>query len=324
MAGGAARRRVCAVLRAVGDRMGRQLAGLALGGIARISALAVGCLALAHCSAPFASKESKYSQRVVDDGEPVPKGGGRYSVGRPYNVNGRTYVPAENPNYRGEGIASWYGPDFHGRLTANGEVYDMHGISAAHTTMPLPSYARVTNLDNSKSIIVRVNDRGPYARNRIIDLSIGTAKVLDFYGHGLARVRVEYVGPAPIAGSDDRMLLATLREGSPASAPSKIMVASAQSFLPSSPGARDTPLPTERPFALGKTSPARVAGPPAASEVTSVGRPASRSPLRSGTPQVAESRAESPAPVVGAPVAGFAPMRSESGTLGLMSGRGLY
>ena len=79
----------------------------------------------------------------------------------------------------------------------------MHGISAAHPTMPLPSYARVTNLENGRSIVVRVNDRGPYARNRIIDLSIGTAKALKFYGQGLARVRVEYVGRAPIDGSDD-------------------------------------------------------------------------------------------------------------------------
>ena len=85
-------------------------------------------------------------------------------MGKPYNINGRTYVPAEDPSYRAEGIASWYGRDFHGRLTANGEVYDMHGISAAHTTMPLPSYARVTNLENGRSIVVRVNDRGPYAR----------------------------------------------------------------------------------------------------------------------------------------------------------------
>src|SRR4030081_4107741 len=89
----------------------------------------------------------------------------------------------------------------------------MHSISAAHTTLPLPSYVRVTNLDNGRSIIVRVNDRGPYVRNRVIDLSIGTAKALDFYGHGLARVRVEYVGRAPLEGSDDRMLMATLREG---------------------------------------------------------------------------------------------------------------
>src|SRR5271165_6393209 len=207
--------------------MGRKFTRVSSAAITRGAALVLGCLALAHCSAG-----SKYSDRVVADGEPAPKGGGTYRVGKPYNMNGRTYVPNENPSYRAEGVASWYGPDFHGRLTANGEVYDMHAISAAHPTMPLPSYARVTNLDNGRSIIVRVNDRGPYVRNRIIDLSIGTAKALDFYGHGLARVRVEYVGRAPIEGSDDAMLLATLREGSPAPAPSKVMIASAKPFLP--------------------------------------------------------------------------------------------
>jgi peptidoglycan lytic transglycosylase len=316
--------------------MGRQLAGLvldvslgaiarwgALGAVARWSALAVGCLALASCSGPFAGKDAKYSQRVVEEGEAVPKGGGRFSVGKPYSINGRTYVPSADPNYRVEGIASWYGPDFHGRLTANGEVYDMHGISAAHTTMPLPSYARVTNLGNGRSIIVRINDRGPYARNRVIDLSIGTAKALDFYGHGLAQVRVEYVGPAPIEGSDDRMLLATLRDSAPAPAPSRVMVASAKPFLPSSAAGQDTPLPAERPFTLGASS-TRVAAPQPASEVTSVSRPPTRRVMRSPAADATESRAESSPPTVSAPAAGFAPMRSEGGALGLMSGRGLY
>jgi rare lipoprotein A len=308
--------------------MGRQLAAVSLGAIARVGAVAAGCLVLAHCSGPFAGKEAKYSQRVVDDGEPVPKGGGRYSVGKPYNINGRTYVPTENPGYRIEGIASWYGPDFHGRLTANGEVYDMHGISAAHTTMPLPSYARVTNLDNGRSIIVRVNDRGPYARNRVIDLSIGTAKALDFYGHGLARVRVEYVGPAPIEGSDDRMLLATLRDGSPAPAPSKVMVASAKPFLADKPflansgGGTEPPMSSERPFVLSGAS-TRVAAQPSAAELTSVNRPQTRPTARSPS-AVAESRADSSSPMVNAPAAGFAPTRSDSSSFGLMSGRGLY
>src|ERR1017187_1565520 len=178
-------------------------------GIAAVAA----CLVLANCasSGKFASRvDPKYgvssSPRVVALGDPVPKGGGTYRVGKPYTVGGRVYVPEEDVNYREEGIASWYGPDFHGRLTANGEVFDMHGISAAHPTMPIPSYARVTNLDNGRSIIVRVNDRGPYARNRIIDVSIGAANALGFYGDGLAHVRVEYVGRAPLEGSDDRLL----------------------------------------------------------------------------------------------------------------------
>jgi rare lipoprotein A (peptidoglycan hydrolase) len=160
-------------------------------------------------------------------------------------LHGRTYVPTDDSKYRAEGIASWYGPDFHGRLTANGERYDMHGISAAHRTMPLPSYARVTNLDNGRSIIVRVNNRGPFVHNRIIDLSTGTAKALDFYRKGTARVRVEFVGRAPIEGSDDQMLLATLRAGTPAPAPSNVIVASAKPFLPKGSDGKELLSPTE-------------------------------------------------------------------------------
>jgi rare lipoprotein A len=199
--------------------------------VARAGALAVSCLALAHCSGPVSTRTASYPERVVEEGEPVPKGGGSYKLGKPYNLNGRTYVPQASAGYRAEGVASWYGRDFHGRLTANREVYDMNGISAAHPTMPLPSYARVTNLSNGHSIIVRVNNRGPYAHDRIIDLSVGTAKALDFHGKGLARVRVEYVGRAPVEGNDDGMLLATLRHGTPAPAPSKVMLAGAKPLV---------------------------------------------------------------------------------------------
>ena len=152
---------------AVGDRMGLSGVGAGLSLIARIGAVGGCCLALAHCGGPVSSKiDPKYgvsaSPRVVQFGEPVPKGGGTYRVGKPYVVGGRTYSPEENADYSAEGIASWYGEDFHGRQTANGEVYDMQSISAAHPTLPIPSYARVTNLANQRSIIVRVNDRGPY------------------------------------------------------------------------------------------------------------------------------------------------------------------
>ena len=153
---------------------------------------------------------------MVEPGQPVPKGGGVYRVGKPYVVAGRTYVPEMNPQYSAVGMASWYGDEFHGRYTANGEIFDKNAITAAHPTLPLPSYVRVTNLHNHKSIVVRVNDRGPYAGNRVIDVSVKTAKVLGFYGNGLAKVKVEYVGRAPLAGSDDRKLLATLRENGPA------------------------------------------------------------------------------------------------------------
>src|SRR6201988_2790157 len=145
------------------------------------------CLALANCpsSGKFASRvDPKYgvssSPRVVAFGDPVPKGGGTYRVGKPYIVGGRVYVPEEDANYREEGLASWYGDDFHGRLTANGEVYDMTSLSAAHPTLPMPCYARVTNLSNGKSLIVRVNDRGPYHGNRLMDVSSRAAELLEF------------------------------------------------------------------------------------------------------------------------------------------------
>ena len=256
----------------------------------------------------------------MEEGEPVPKGGGIQRVGSPYNINGRTYVPKDDSGFRSEGIASWYGRDFHGRLTANREVYDMHGISAAHPTMPLPSYARVTNLDNGRSIIVRVNNRGPFAHDRVIDLSVGTAKALDFYGKGIARVRVEYVGRAPIEGNDDGMLLATLRDRSPAPAPSKVMLAAARPFLPNSADGRTKSLPSDRSLGLGGTS-SRVPPQEPVVEVASVnrhqGQPAARpAPL-------AEATTESqPAPST--PNFSFLPWRGDGPALGLLSGRGLY
>src|ERR1700726_627173 len=207
--------------------------------IARSAAAVAVCLALANCASSnklTSRVDPKYgvssSPRGVDFGEPVPKGGGTYRVGKPYTVDGRVYVPEEDVNSREEGLASWYGDDFHGRQTANGEVFDMDGLTAAHPTLPMPSYARVPNLSNGKSLIVRVNDRGPYANNRLIDVSHKAAELLEFKGYGVARVRVEYVGRAPLEGSDDRQLMATLRTGTPAPSPSLVRVASARAFIP--------------------------------------------------------------------------------------------
>ena len=138
--------------------------------LTRLLAAAASCLALANCANSHMSSrvDPRYgisaSARVVEPGEPVPKGGGVYRVGKPYMVGGRDYVPQEDVNYSAVGMASWYGDDFHGRYTANGEIFDMNSLSAAHPTLPLPSYVRVTNLANHKSIVVRVNDRGPYVR----------------------------------------------------------------------------------------------------------------------------------------------------------------
>lgn len=205
---------------------------LAPGGLCAVMALL-----LAHCSS--SNIDSRYgvaaSPRVIDPGAPVPKGGGTYRVGTPYAVRGHIYVPQYDPHYKAVGLASWYGDDFYGRYTANGEIFDMNSISAAHPTMPLPSYARVTNLSNGRSLIVRVNDRGPYAHNRIIDLSMRAAKLLDFYGQGTATVKVEYVGRAPIRGSDDRVLAATLRENQPAPMPSSVRLAEGPIFPPAPP-----------------------------------------------------------------------------------------
>ncbi len=186
------------------------------------------------------AKYGQASERVVADGEPVPKGGGRYQVGKPYSVAGRTYVPREmNGQYSAVGMSSWYGDAFHGRRTANGEVYDKNSFTAAHPTMPLPSYARVTNMSNGYSMIVRVNDRGPYHGGRVMDVSERVASTLDFKSKGTARIRVEHLGAAGIAGSDDRKLLASLSTtGQPAALPGsapQVQIASSEPrYMPAS------------------------------------------------------------------------------------------
>ena len=121
---------------------------------------------------------------------------GNYKA-NPYTVLGKTYFPLqESKNYVQSGTASWYGTKFHGQNTANGEVYDLYGMSAAHKTLPLPSYVRVTNLDNNRTVILRVNDRGPFYSDRIIDLSYAAAKKLGYAETGTARVKVEGIDPA--------------------------------------------------------------------------------------------------------------------------------
>ncbi|HEY4076055.1 MAG TPA: septal ring lytic transglycosylase RlpA family protein [Rhizomicrobium sp.] len=128
----------------------------------------------------------------------VPPSAGVYKVGQPYQVDNVWYYPREQPDYDETGIASWYGPTFYGKHTANGEMYDGNALTAAHKTLPMPVNVRVTNLDNGKSLIVRVNDRGPYARGRIIDLSKRAAELLDVVQTGTARVRVTYLSRASL------------------------------------------------------------------------------------------------------------------------------
>ena len=195
-----------------------------------------GILASCSASGPQAPKFSeaeygKSSPRVVASNRKVPDGGGRYIVGEPYRVAGRTYIPQDNPvGYTATGYASWYGNNFHGRKTANGEVYDMRDLSAAHPTLPLPCYVRVTNLANGRSVMVRVNDRGPFTHNRVIDVSSQAASMLDFKRAGTAKVQVEYIGRARLDGRDGDMLMASYR--GPGGVPARTMVASNDARLP--------------------------------------------------------------------------------------------
>ncbi len=205
--------------------------------VLRIAMGAVLALSLAACSATdSASNRIDASQSSVSSAAtPSVKSkttGGYAKLGKPYTVRGKTYYPKEDPNYSAEGVASWYGPKFHGGKTANGETFDMKSISAAHKTLPMPSYVRVTNLSNTRSIIVRVNNRGPFVGNRLIDVSYRTAELLGFAKNGVARVRVDYVGPASIDGSDHVQLANSLKQdgtlAQPPGASEAVQVAEAQ------------------------------------------------------------------------------------------------
>ncbi|MBB5701850.1 rare lipoprotein A [Ochrobactrum daejeonense] len=241
------------------------------GSIAALSFVAI-AVALAGCASGPQPKsktkrskeyfaESKYgvkaSPRVAfSKGKPLRRGGGRDQTGRPYKVKGRWYYPKEDKNYVKVGHASWYGEAFHGRLTANGEVYDMTHLTAAHPTMPLPSYARVTNLANGSSVIVRVNDRGPYEHDRVIDLSQKAAEMLDYRHHGTANVKVEYVGRAPLDGNDDAFLMASYRPvgGDPIGQPATGVMMAMNGPTPTSPKSR-IPIPAMEPRPVPASAP---------------------------------------------------------------------
>jgi len=185
----------------VAFRAARERAGRARF-FARLSVLLATSLVLGSCSLWKGDVEHPGNPRLVEYGQPVPKGGGFYKIGKPYQVAGKWYYPKEDPNYANTGTASWYGLDFHGRRTANGEIYDMDALSAAHPTLPLPTYAKVKNLENGREVVVRVNDRGPFARGREIDVSKRAADLLAFSQKGTAKVRVTYLGRAPLSGDD--------------------------------------------------------------------------------------------------------------------------
>ena len=154
-----------------------------------IALSALGALAAGCASAP----EGRVS---------VPPNAGIYKVGNPYQIGGTWYYPREQPDYDETGLASWYGPGFYGHPTADGEIFDADSLTAAHRTLPLPVNVRVTNLENGKSAILRVNDRGPFAKGRVIDVSERAAKLLGIYGPGTARVRVTYVSRADLPSGE--------------------------------------------------------------------------------------------------------------------------
>ncbi|MDP9137370.1 MAG: septal ring lytic transglycosylase RlpA family protein [Pseudomonadota bacterium] len=186
--------------------------------LATIVLLAASLVYLSACSTkskrdPFAGIGSPMYK-----GEgPLPKGGGRREIGIPYEVAELWFYPKEDPSYDKTGVASWYGKQFHRRMTSNGEWFDMEYLSAAHTTLPLPSYAKVTNLGNRHEIVVRINDRGPFVDDRIIDLSRKSADALGFRKQGTTAVRVQYIGPAPLndQGSHLAAMNRELKRGTP-------------------------------------------------------------------------------------------------------------
>ncbi len=176
----------------------------------------VGCASDRQKSAkldPFAGKGSPYYKGKGQ----LPEGGGKYHVGKPYQVAGRWYTPKEQPGYDKVGMASWYGEAFHARKTSNGEWFDMNDLTAAHPTLPLPSYAKVTNLANGREVVVRINDRGPFVGTRLIDLSKRTSDTLGFRQKGKAKVRVQWIGNAPLTDKGYRhlaMMNAEMKDGS--------------------------------------------------------------------------------------------------------------
>ena len=173
--------------------------------LACLAALGAGCLVLANCSGGPGRIDPRYgvSRQRAGGSHRRARAQGRRRLSRPASPIPSPAAPTcpkiDARDYHEVGYASWYGDDFHGRYTANGEIFDEQSISAASPVLPLPSYVRVTNLSNHRSIVVRVNDRGPFAKDRILDVSRKTAKLLGFHDRGITKVQVDYVGRAPLA-----------------------------------------------------------------------------------------------------------------------------
>lgn len=205
------------------------------------------------------------AKSVANHVAPAPRartGQGEYKVGQPYQVAGVWYYPKADPHYDEKGIASWYGRKFHGRATANGEIFDMNRLTAAHKTLPMPTNVRVTNLENGRAVVLRVNDRGPFVHGRIIDVSRRAAQLLGFVNNGTARVRVEalsaqadtFVAQKPVTTVEERSAVAAVPQGgvtaqtlAPPSGVAQEPVRTASTAPAAAPAARvATPAPVER------------------------------------------------------------------------------
>ncbi len=220
----------------------------------------LGALALAACAeTQFITHTAKRITKAKTVVEPKVV----YKVGKPYQIKGTWYYPAEDYAYDETGIASWYGTKFHGRATANGEVFDMNGLSAAHRTLPMPSFVRVTDLESGRSLNLRVNDRGPFARGRIIDLSRRAAQLLGYEAKGTARVRVQ------ILAHESRSIAMALQGGSDGARPDTPITVGrlpkpvvSRETLPPPPGGTATPASSSSSASSRAASPPRVDGAP--------------------------------------------------------------
>lgn len=217
------------------------LAGImVLSGCSEVNLLSYGAKKYRSSGSP---QETDTADGGIDRGQP--------KIGKPYQIDGVWYYPAADTGYDETGIASWYGEPFHGRPTANGAIYDMNKLTAAHKTLPLPSDVRVTNLENGRSIVVTVNDRGPFAHSRIIDLSYGSAKLLGIIEKGTAKVRVQIVNGN---GADGTQMVAKPdtpdnERNNVAAAPRATIVADSlapPSNVKSAPAPRNTALPAPK------------------------------------------------------------------------------
>jgi rare lipoprotein A len=225
-----------------------------------IVACTLAALALAGCAETELIADT--AKRVQPPPKPAPPAS--YKVGNPYQINGQWYYPAEDYSYVETGIASWYGPGFHARTTANGERFDENALTAAHRTLPLPSAVRVTNLENGRAVVLRVNDRGPFARGRIIDVSRRGAQLLGFASKGTAKVRIEI-----LSEESQKLKLAALN--GPTAVREQVQIAAAPReavtarALPSPVGSPPTPVSDVPVSRASATRPSPTA-PPALSE----------------------------------------------------------